>query len=80
MSKLKKAKVSLKGKIAFEVKARDRADIELKVAALGKEIAIKTCCDSLGELLTELQLSVGKLLEELKDPSYVPVEVESREK
>ena len=76
MSELKKVKVSLKDKITFEVTARDRTDIELKVSASGKEIVVKLCADSLSELLTELQAAVGKLLEDLKDPSYVPVEVE----
>ena len=77
MSELKNVKVSLKDKIAFEVTARDRTDIELKVSAPSQEIVVKLCCDSLAELTDQLHTATGKLLEELKDPSYVPVEVES---
>ncbi|MBM5806060.1 MAG: hypothetical protein FJZ49_08390 [Candidatus Verstraetearchaeota archaeon] len=74
---MKSVKVSLKDKIVFEVSARDRTDVELKVSDPRMLITVKLCATSLSELVEGLHSAVERLLEELKDPSYVPVEVKT---
>lgn len=74
----RKVKVSIKDKISFEVVVSHRTDVELKVSTPGKEVVVKLCCDSLSELLEELRAEVSKVLEELKDQSYIPVVTESK--
>ena len=75
MSEVMKVKVSIEGKIAFEVSGSHREDLELKISSIDEEITVKLCCDSLGELMTVLQESVDSLLSKLKDQSYTPATV-----
>lgn len=74
---VKRVKLSIEGKIVFEFSAVDRENVELKVSSEGQRIVVKLCCDSLSELLTELKGNVECLLSKLKDPSYIPLKIET---
>jgi len=65
--KLKTARASLKGKIAFTVTGVNLKNVELKVSSADQEIAVKLSAESLLVLLDRLRFATETVILQLID-------------